>query len=182
MQSRRRWGTFSKQWTYVAKTATTMRTSKKIRTLHSYHIFLRISLPSLHDYEVTFPNFTRSVSIQQQNNSPTFDNVNETEPKRWSLKLTIQVKFSLPFLSWLRHNQQNQAAQTLQVLSATKIKQNHYQLNPSLEPKRGNSTTEKVWIVYSKDYRLDFRRPLGSGEECGLISRTAAGNRVDVFI
>ena len=25
--------------------------------------FLRISLPPLHDYEVTFPNFTRSVSI-----------------------------------------------------------------------------------------------------------------------
>ena len=184
MQSRTRWCTFSKQGTYAATTATTMRTSKKkIRTLHLYHTFC--AFLCLHYTTTKWPFLISSVRSWAFNSRiihlhltmSTKQNQND-EVWNWPFKWSFRCRFCLG----CAHNQQNQVAQTLQVLSTTKIKQNHYQLNPSLEPKRGNSTTEKVWIVYHKDYRLDFRRPLGSGEECGLISPTAAGNRVDVFI
>ena len=42
-----------------------------------------------------------------------------------------------------------------------------------MESKRGNSTAEKVWIVYRKDYRLDFRRYLGSLSEESVRGKSA---------
>ena len=85
-------------------------------------------------------------------------------------------RFKLSFrcrcrLGCANDSQQNQTAQTLQVLSMQW--QNNYQLNPLLEPKRGNSITEKVWIVYSKDYSLDFRWPLGSLSEESVRGKSA---------
>ena len=41
----------------TAATATRTAEGKK-RTLHVYHVFLYISLPSLHDYNVKLPIFT----------------------------------------------------------------------------------------------------------------------------
>ena len=73
------------------------RQKSKTTTLHVYHPFLYISLPSLHDYNIKVRNFTfcrgrehttttffffswtviQSFRIQLQNNLPEFDELNE---------------------------------------------------------------------------------------------------------
>ena len=94
----------------------------KTTTLHMHHVFLYISLQSLHDYDVKMPNsrFVEDVNkrswiflslfkleysplrSQLKGNSPSFDIVSELEETRQSLKkrgFVLQVTFSLPSTS-----------------------------------------------------------------------------------
>ena len=174
MQSRTRWSTFSKQGTYAATTATTMRMSKKkIRTLHLYHIFC--AFLCLHCRTTKWPFLISSVRSQAFNSRiihlhltmSTKQNQNDEVwnwPFKWSFRcrcrlgsgaITNKIKQHKPYKCYPR---------------SSKIA-THWTLY--WNPKEEIAQLRRSGLFICKHYRLHFHRPLGSLSEESVRGKSA---------